>query len=120
MPLSRPRFLSQLWNAPPNLKGPPSIGLSVWSAAVALLGYVCTRGGLQVLYKWEAISIGYACCGALWIAAGTAMIGGGLWAALSVARHRLPLVIAGSATAIVGSTVVLGALTYITPCSGPG
>jgi hypothetical protein len=120
MPVSRLRLLLLLRNAPANLKGPPSIGLSVWSVIVALLGYMCTQGGLQVLHKWDAISASYACCGVFWIATGAVMIGGGLWTAISVATHRFPLFIAGWATAIAGSTVVIGALTYITPCAGPG
>jgi hypothetical protein len=105
--------------APANLKGARSIGLAVWGLAIALLGCMFAMGGRQVLSRWDVISADYALCGVLWIAAGIVMIAGGVWAAISLARHRIFLWIASCATALGGATALVGTVTYVIPCGGP-
>jgi hypothetical protein len=44
----------------------------------------------------------------------------GLWVLASRGRHRMPLWMGGLSAVLAGAVLVVGVLTYVVPCSGPG
>ncbi len=89
------------------------------SAVMALLGYAISQAGFRTLHEWNSISPAYAGIGVLWLFAGPAMFGAGVWVLGSLGRHRIAFRIAGYAAAIAGVVLIVGVLSYIVPCSGP-
>ncbi len=89
------------------------------SAVMLLFGYAISVAGYRVLREWNSIGPAYAGIGILWLIAGPAMFGAGLWLLGSLGRYRIPFQIAGYAAAIAGIILIVGVLSYIVPCSGP-
>ncbi len=94
------------------------IAIAVGVSAV-LFGYVISGAGYRVLREWNSVGPAYAGIGILWLLAGPAMFGAGLWILGSLGRYRIPFRIAGYASAIAGIVLISGVLSYIVPCSGP-
>ncbi|HYK90902.1 MAG TPA: hypothetical protein VE398_19175 [Acidobacteriota bacterium] len=93
-----------------------SVGIS---AVMFFFGYAITVAGYRVVREWSLIGPTYAGIGVLWLIAGPAMFGAGLWILGSLGRHRIALRIAGTAAAIAAVVLILGVLSNIVPCSGP-
>jgi len=97
------------------------IAVAIVAAAVMLfLGLLVSAMGYQTLREWSFISPAYASCGLLWVVAGPVMLVAGLWLLGSLGRNRIPLLVGGAATALAGVVLVVGVLTYVVPCAGPG
>jgi hypothetical protein len=100
----------------------------VWRLAVALIvaaamlffGLLVSTMGYQTVREWSSISPTYASCGLLWVVAGLVMLVASLWVLGSLGRSRVPLLVGGAATALAGLVLVVGVLTYVIPCAGPG
>ena len=95
------------------------IAIAVGVSAL-LFGYAISGAGYRVLREWNSIGPAYAGIGVLWLIAGPAMFGAGLWILGSLGRYRIAFHIAGYASAIAGIVLILGVLSYVVPCSGPG
>jgi hypothetical protein len=96
------------------------VAISIVIAAIWLFfGYAISEAGYRVLSKWSSIGTAYAAVGALWVLAGPAMFGAGLWLLGSLGRHRIPLWLGAAAGILAGGSLVVGVLTYVVPCSGP-
>jgi len=97
------------------------IAVAIVAAAVMLfLGLLVSAMGYQTLREWSFISPAYASCGLLWVVAGPVMLVAGLWLLGSLGRNRIPLLVGGAATALAGVVLVVGVVTYVIPCAGPG
>jgi hypothetical protein len=92
----------------------------VAAAGMLFLGLLVSAMGYQTLREWSFISPAYASCGLLWVVAGPVMLVAGLWLLGSLGRNRIPLLAGGAATALAGVVLVVGVLTYVIPCAGPG
>ena len=92
----------------------------VAAAGMLFLGLLVSAMGYQTLREWSFISPAYASCGLLWVVAGPVMLVAGLWLLGSLGRNRIPLLVGGAATALAGVVLVVGVLTYVIPCAGPG
>lgn len=103
-----------------NRNGPASFPAALAGLAVALLGFGCFSSGRQVTLKWSVISAAYAGYGVLWMIGGAAMILGGLWVLGSRGRRRFPLWAGALGSVLAGTSLVIGVLTYVVPCAGPG
>jgi hypothetical protein len=90
------------------------------AAAMLFLGLLVSAMGYQAMREWSFISSAYASCGLLWVVAGPVMLVAGLWLLGSLGRNRLPLLVGGAATALVGVVLVVAVLTSGIPCTGPG
>ena len=86
---------------------------------IAVLGFSLGLNGKNVVSQWSQISAAYAACGVLWIICGALMTVGGLWVLVSLGRHRIPLWLGASGSAVAGASLIIGVLTYVVPCSGP-
>ncbi len=96
------------------------MAVSIAIAAIWMLfGYAISESAYQTLSKWSSIGAAYAAVGILWLLAGPAMFGAGLWLLGSLGRHRIPLWLGGAAGILAGASLVVGVLTYVVPCSGP-
>ncbi len=84
-----------------------------------VLGYFVSRGGFRVLSQWDGISSSYAGIALLWTVAGPVMLAAAAGILLSRARHRLPLLAGSVASVCAGTSLVVGVLTLVVPCSGP-
>jgi hypothetical protein len=93
---------------------------SIVAAVMLFFGGVVSRIGYHILREWSSIGPAYAACGVLWVLAGLVMLVAGLWVLGSLGRHRIPLLVGGAATALAGLVLVVGVLTYVIPCAGPG
>jgi len=93
----------------------------VLMAAFAMMsfGFLTSLRALLIIEEWSHIPNGLATVALRCAAAGPAMLVGGLWALVSLGRHRFPLWMGGAASVLVGTVIVLGTLTYIIPCYGP-
>jgi hypothetical protein len=94
--------------------------VTLLGAIVALLGLAVCGSAWNAISQWQFISTAYAAIGVIWLIAGIAMLAGGIWSAISAGKSRAPLWIAGAASALAGSLLVIGVVTYVVPCSGPG
>lgn len=92
----------------------------VAAAGMLFLGLLVSAMGYQTLREWSFISPAYASCGLLWVVAGPVMLVAGLWLLGSLGRNRIPLLVGGAATALAGVVLVVGVLTHVVPCAGPG
>jgi hypothetical protein len=92
----------------------------IGTTAMLFFGFVVSSAGYETLREWSSISPGYASCGLLWVVAGPVMLVAGLWLLGSLGRNRVPLLVGGAATALAGIVLVVGVLTYVIPCGGPG
>ncbi len=104
---------------PPARESARDTGSVVTALILAALGALFVRDGVEVVSRWQVISGDYALCGVLWIAAGAAMIVGGIWATVTLGRHRLALWVATRATVVAGATALIGKAAYVIPCAGP-
>jgi hypothetical protein len=96
------------------------MAVSVALAAIWLFfGYVISESAYRVLRQWSSIGAAYAGIGIIWLLAGPAMFGAGLWLLGSLGRHRIPLWLGGAAGILAGVSLIIGVLTYVVPCSGP-
>jgi hypothetical protein len=93
---------------------------SIVAAGMLFFGGVVSRIGYHILREWSSIGPAYAACGVLWVLAGPVMLVAGLWVLGSLGRHRIPLLVGGAATVLAGLVLVVGVLTYVIPCAGPG
>jgi len=93
---------------------------SIVAAGMLFCGLLVSAMGYQTVREWSSIGPAYAACGVLWILAGPVMLVAGLWVLGSLGRHRIPLLVGGAATALAGLVLVVGVLTYVIPCAGPG
>ena len=95
--------------------------LLMLAAAFAMMffGFLTSQSAFRILGEWSSISRSFASAGLLFAFGGPAMMVGGLWALVSLGRHRIPLWIGGVASALVGIVLVVGTLTNVIPCSGP-
>jgi len=93
---------------------------SIVAAGMLFFGGVVSRIGYHILRHWSSIGPAYAACGVLWVLTGPVMLVAGLWVVGSLGRHRIPLLVGGAATALAGLVLVVGVLTYVIPCAGPG
>jgi hypothetical protein len=93
---------------------------SIVAAGMLFFGGVVSRIGYHILRHWSSIGPAYAACGVLWVLAGPVMLVAGLWVLGSLGRHRIPLLVGGAATVLAGLVLVVGVLTYVIPCAGPG
>jgi hypothetical protein len=89
------------------------------AAGLLLFGFVVLSAGHSIVREWPSIDPALRTCGLVWILAGAVTIVAGLWVLGSLGRHRIPLVVGGAATALAGTVLVVGLLTYVIPCSGP-
>lgn len=89
------------------------------AAAMLIFGLLVSATGYQAVREWSYTSSAYASCALLWVVAGPVMLVAGLWLLGSLGRNRIPLLVGGAATALAGMVLVVGALTYVIPCSGP-
>jgi len=97
------------------------MAVSIAIAAIWLpFGYAISESGYRVLSRWSFIGTAYAAIGSLWLLTGPAMFAAGLWLLGSLGRHRIPLWLGGVAGILAGASLVVGVLTYVVPCSGPG
>lgn len=90
-----------------------------FAAVMMCFGYAIFGAGYRTLRGWSSIGPAYAGIGILWLLAGPAMFGAGLWVLGSLGRHRIPLWIGGAAAVLAGVVLIAGVLTYVVPCSGP-
>jgi len=97
------------------------MAVSIALAAIWLLfGYSISNSGYRVLTEWSSIGSAYSTVGVVWLLAGPAMFGAGMWLLGSLGRHRVPLWLGGAAGIVAGASLIVGVLTYVVPCSGPG
>jgi len=89
------------------------------AAVMMFFGNAISGAGYRTLRGWSSIGPAYAGIGVLWLLAGPAMFGAGLWLLASLGRHRLPLWIGGTAAVLAGVVLIAGVLSYVVPCSGP-
>jgi uncharacterized membrane protein YphA (DoxX/SURF4 family) len=87
--------------------------------ATIFFGFLVSRGGYSTLREWRSIGAGYSTCGMLWALAGPIMFVAGCWVLLTLGRRPTPLWLAGAGSIVAGSTVLVGVLTHVIPCSGP-
>jgi len=90
------------------------------AAAMLFFGLLVSAMGYLTVREWSFISPAYASCGLLWLVVGPVMLVAGLWVLGSLGRNRVPLLVGGAATALAGLVLVVGVLTYVIPCAGPG
>jgi len=90
------------------------------AAGMLFFGLLVSLAGYETLREWSFISPAYASCGLLWVVAGPVMLITGLWVLGSLGQNRVPLLLGGAATALAGMVLVVGVLTYVIPCAGPG
>jgi hypothetical protein len=96
------------------------VAATIVAAVMMLFGIFVFGAGRQTLRHWSSIGAAYAACGVVWILAGPAMFIAGLWVLASRGRHRMPLWMGGLSAVLAGAVLVVGVLTYVVPCSGPG
>lgn len=104
---------------PATSNSPASLSAPLLGGVVAVFGFSVIRMGHRVVLEWSRISTAYASCGVVWILGGVAMLVGGLWALGSSGRRAIPLWTAALGSILAGSTLVVGVLTSVVPCSGP-
>ena len=95
------------------------VGALVLAAVMLVFGCLVAVGGWKALENSASISPAFIGIAILWLVAGPAMLGGGMWLAASLGRSRAPLWIGGVAAVLSGGSLIAGVLTYVIPCSGP-
>jgi hypothetical protein len=93
--------------------------MALAAVATIFFGFIISRGGYSTLREWRSIGAGLLTCGTLWVLAGPIMFAAGWWALVTFGGRATPLWLAGAASIVAGSSLVVGVLIHVVPCSGP-
>jgi len=92
----------------------------VLALIIVVFGFLMFSSGYSVVHReWSSIGSAFAACAVTWILMGLVMMAAGTWVLGSGGGQRLALCLSGAAAAVAGTSLVVGVLTHVVPCSGP-
>lgn len=95
------------------------IGPVLVAILLLAIGYGISDSAYRGFRAWPDTGPAYSLCIALWTVAGPVMLVAGLVVLASAGRLLFPLRIGGAAALLAGTSLIVGILTYVIPCSGP-
>jgi len=87
---------------------------------IVVFGFLIFSSGYSVVHReWGSVGSAFAACAITWMLADLVMMAAGAWVLGSAGGQRIPLWLSGAAAAVAGTSLVVGVLTHVVPCSGP-
>ena len=89
------------------------------AAFMLVFGWLTCVSANYVIGNWQAVSAGFAACGALWMVCGPTMMASGIGLAATAGGKTWLLKLGGVATCVSGLVLAGGAWVHAIPCAGP-